>query len=180
MKYKFCSYILLSLILVSCVIGKTKLSVDDLSWINVYKTGDSLIFRSEKGEYDTSIIIEQGTHYGEPNPIETGLYKHQWGKILYKNKKLKSDPDGDDMITLVRSDPPSPTRFYFSYLYSSFIADPISDTQKYLNGSVYQFDCGSQKESYKPRIIFWDEKLGLIKYIAQDGIVWERVNLPQR
>ena|SRR5688572_6484565 len=179
MKFYFGIYFILAIILLSCIIGKTKLSVDDLKWINVYSTGDSLIFRSEKGEYDTSIIIEQGTFYGEANPIETGLYQHQWGQIKYKNKKLTYDPNGREMISMIKSDPPSQTRFFFDYLYSSFSADPISGMQKYKKGNIYEFDCGTEKESYKPRIIFWDEKLGLVKYIAQDGTVWERINIPK-
>jgi hypothetical protein len=55
--------------LAACGGVKTKLTADDLKWVD-YKQGDTLIFRSNKGNTDTVVIIKKNVYYPEYNPIE--------------------------------------------------------------------------------------------------------------
>ena len=66
--------------LVSCG-TKTNFDKDDLKWL-VYEQGDTLIFESETGTLDTTIILSKETFYPDYNPIELhGKYHPQVGKF---------------------------------------------------------------------------------------------------
>jgi hypothetical protein len=63
--------------------------------VNVYRTRNSLIFKSETGEVDTSIIVKSETFYPQYNPIEVhDEFLPQRGMVWYTNKHLDYHPDG--------------------------------------------------------------------------------------
>ncbi|MCW3119014.1 MAG: hypothetical protein JWM28_3096 [Chitinophagaceae bacterium] len=160
---------------------KTKLSKSELKWLDVYNKGDSLIFRSEKNEFDTTVIIKKEFFYPTYNPAEEhGTYLPQWGVVWCINKNLEYDPHGNKLITITKNKP-NETSLDINYLYSNvMILDLNSDIKKYKKGKVYEFDTYHPKASPRqPKIIFWDEEYGIIRYITHSGVVWERINLPK-
>lgn len=175
-----------ALLIVAFIFGcgiKTKLSKEELKWMNVYKEGDTLIFKSDKGEYDTTTIIKKETSYPEYNPVEVhGKYLPQWGEVWYKNKNLEYHPEGYNLITLIKKHPRKETFLSFDYLYASVIVLNLTnnDIEKYKQGKVYVFDTYHEKaEPKQPKSIFWHEDYGIIKYVTHGGVVWERINIPK-
>ena len=66
---------------------KTKFNKYELKWLNVYKTGDTLIFRSTNGELDTSLIVKRdiksyATEKNRKTNRETFVMIHKMKMIL--------------------------------------------------------------------------------------------------
>jgi hypothetical protein len=166
-------------VIMSCGI-KTKFNHAELKWLNVYKEGDTLIFRSEKGDFDTSIIIKKELFYPEYNPIEVhDRYLPQWGVVWYKNKNLEDHADGYRMITMSKKHPKNKTGLTINFLYSSVIVLDLgkNSIEKYKNGEIYEFDTYHVKaKPYQPRTISWHENLGIVAYITHDSTRWQRIN----
>ncbi|MEN9547725.1 MAG: hypothetical protein RIR12_316 [Bacteroidota bacterium] len=176
-------YFLYLLFLVSCGITKTKLSSDELKWVNVYKEGDILIFKSELGEFDTSVILRKSIYYPEYIPYEVhDKYLPQEGVILYKNKNLKYHSDSSELLHITKRAPKNQTRLFIDYLYSKVIILDVTsgEVEKYKRGEIYEFDTYHPKaKSTEPKKIFWHEDYGIIKYITHADVIWERINLPK-
>ncbi len=176
----FCFFLSMSIML-GCGV-KTKFSQTDLKWMNVYNEGDVLIFKSGKGELDTSIIVKKEIFYPEYNPGEEhGKYLPQWGVVWYKNRNLKYHPDGDRLITIEKKKP-NETYLSIDYLYRSFIVLNLNSggIEKFKDGKVYAFDTYHEKATgSQPKKVFWHEDYGIIKYITHDNVTWERINLPK-
>lgn len=168
-------------VLLGCGI-KTKLNKSELKWINVYNVNDTLIFKSQTGEFDTSIIIKKDFFYPEYNPIEQhGKYLPQWGVVWYKNKGLEYHPSGDRLITIEKKRPKE-TFLSINFLYSDVLVLNLNNNtiEKYKQGKVYEFDTYHPKaRPQQPKKIFWDEDHGIVKYITHDDVIWERINLPK-
>lgn len=160
---------------------KTKLSQTDLKWMNVYNEGDTLIFKSDKGEIDTTFITKKEIFYPEPNSIEVhGKYLPQWGIIWYKNANLINHPEGYRMVTIIKKHPKNETFLNIDYLYSDILVPNITTggIEKLKKDRVYEFDTYHAKaKSEQPKKIFWHEDYGIIKYITSDNVMWERINL---
>ena len=169
------------LILFSCRI-KTKLNTSELKWMNVYSVNDTLIFKSQRGDFDTSIIIKKDLFCPEYNPVEQhGKYLPQWGVVWYKNKNLIYHPDGDRLITMEKTSKKK-TFLVINYLYTGFMfLDITTDSlKKYKKTGVYEFNTEvSRPDALQPKQIFWDEKYGIVRYKTHSNDVWERVNLPK-
>ena len=181
MKNKLSWVIFLTLLGISCRI-KTKLNKSDLAQMNVYNEKESLILKSVKGDFDTSIIVKKEMYYPQYNPIESdGKYLPQFGVVWYKNKKLEYNPDGDKLIYLIK-ETPHKVFLEISYLYSDILVLNLNSgtIEKYKHGKVYEFDIyDSRSKPWQPKKIFWDKDYGVIKYITHNNIVWERINLPK-
>lgn len=166
----------------SCGI-RTHLSQTEMKWINVYKVGDTLIFKSDLGEFDTTIIIKKEIFYPEYNPIESdGRYLPQWGVVWYKNKQLIYHPEGFRMISLVKELPHSKTSLSIDYLYSKVLYLNITnDSIRHVEiNKVFRFDTYDPRaKPGQPKVIFWHEDFGIVKYITHSGVIWVRVNLPK-
>jgi hypothetical protein len=168
-------------IMASCGVKKTRLSQSELKWANVYEAGDTLIFRSEKDEFDTSYIIRKNVHYPEYMPIEVhDNYLPQEGIIIYKNKNLEYHQEGMELLKISKKSPNKETRLFIDYLYSKIIVTDLTtgEAEKYKNGEIYEFDTYHPKaKPNEPKIIFWHENYGIVKYITHADIIWERINI---
>jgi hypothetical protein len=162
---------------------KTRLSKTDLKWVNVYNEGDTLIFRSDKGDLDTSFIIKKEIYYPDYNPVEVhGKYLPQIAQVWYKNKNLLYHPDGYKLVDIAKEHPRKKTSLTIDYLYSSVIISNLTNgnIEKYKHGKIYEFDTYHEKaKPDQPKKIFWHEDYGIIKYITHANEVWERINLPK-
>ncbi|WPZ11074.1 hypothetical protein [Roseivirga spongicola] len=157
--------------------SKTEFSESDLVWMNIYNEGDTLIFQSNNGDLDTSIIVSKEIGYPEPNPVEVhDDYLPHTGIIWYTNKALRYNPEGDQLISLVKKTPKKIT-LMFNYLYNSAVVDNLNDNtlEGVKDGSIYVLDLGDSGYD-KPRVLYWHETRGLVKYITGDNIVWNRIN----
>jgi hypothetical protein len=174
-------YLILLILTVSSCGIKTKFSEEELKWLNVYNVGDTLIFKSNKNRFDTTIITKKKIFYSSYNPIETdGKYRPQYGEVWYKNSHLEYHPEGHQMISMIKMHPRNKTFFCIDYLYSSELVLNTTNggMDKRKKGKIYTFDTYHKKAKPKdPKILYWHEDLGLIKYITHEDEVWERINL---
>lgn len=182
MKKRLFYFFLILFNLWSCGI-KTRFSDHELKWINVYNEGDTLIFKSTTGELDTSFIIKKEIFYPKYNPVENhGKYLPQWGIVWYKNKNLKYHPDGYRMITMIKKRPNDETFLNIDYLYSDVLVTDIASNNldKLKKDKVYEFDTYHENaKPEQPKMIYWNEDYGIIKYITHSNEIWERINLPK-
>jgi hypothetical protein len=176
-------YLLIAIVGASSCHVKTSLSPSELRWVNVYREGDTLVFKSDKGEFDTTTIVKKEIFYPEYNPIESnGHFLPQWGVVWYKNKHLTYHPDGDQMVTIIKKRPSAETFLSVDYLYSGVIyvnitKDSINRVKK---GKIYEFDASNPRAKLaQPKTIYWHEDFGIIKYVTYDGTVWTRLNVPK-
>jgi len=178
----FSFYFLLIIVgILGCSV-RTKLSQTDLKWMNVYNEGDTLVFKSDKSEVDTTFIIKKEIFYPERNSIEVhGKYLPQWGVVWYRNKNLINHPEGYRMVTLIKKHPKNETFLNIDYLYSDILVPNIAigSIGKLKKEKVYEFDTYHERaKPEQPKKIFWHEDYGIIKYITHANEVWERINLP--
>jgi len=176
------SFFLAILLGLGCGI-KTKLSKEDLKWMNIYNEGDTLIFKSDKGNFDTTLILKKEIYYPKYNPVEVhGKYLPQLGKIWYKNKNLRYHSGGYELISMIKKHPKNETFLNIDYLYSDVLILNLvgGSIKQYKQGKVYEFDTYRPKGRLEqPKKIFWHEDYGVIKYITHANEVWQRINLPK-
>jgi hypothetical protein len=172
----------LLLIISSCKCSvKTKLNETDLKWTNVYKEGDTLIFQSNNGEYDTSVIVKKQTYYNDYNPIEVSKYQEQVAVVWYKNKHLVYHPDGYRLVEVTKNSPGKNASLAIDYLYSDVLysSNHRDSIKKVKAGKVYRFDTyNARSKSWQPKEIIWHEDFGVIEYTTHGGDVWKRINIP--
>jgi hypothetical protein len=175
-------YIVVMAISAGCGI-KTRLSSSDLKWINCYNQGDTLRFRSDDGQYDTTLIVKKEIFYPSYNPVETDdRYLPQWGVVWYKNNHLKYHPDGYQLVSLMKKHP-NETSLSIDYLYSDVLYLNINNGKidKVKKDKEYEFDTYYPKaDPGQPKTIFWDEDYGIVRYVTHDGMTWRRINFPQK
>jgi len=166
-KIPFSFYFFLIITSISGCGIKTKLSTSELKWVNVYNEGDTLIFKSDKGDLDTSFIIKKEIYYPDYNPIEVhGKYLPQIAKVWYKNKNLAYHPNGYKLVDITKEHPKNETFLNIDYLYSDVFIPNITtgSIEKLKKGKVYQFDTYYEKaKPEQPKKIFWHEDYGIIK-----------------
>jgi len=161
---------------------KPELNDAELSWLNVYTEGDTLIFKSDTGEYDTSIIIKKEVYHPDYNPVEVSKLKPHYGVVWYKNKNLEYHPDGDRLVDLMKKSADE-VSLTINYLYSTVLVLNLNNggIKKYKQGDVYVFDTDHPKaDSPRPKQIFWDKKYGIIKYVTHGNVTWQRIGFPDK
>lgn len=167
------------LLTVACGPAKTKFNDAELKWLTVYHTGDSLIFRGTSGQQDTSVIVQDTILYPEYMPFEVhDFYLPQTGEIWYKNKALEYHKDGDQMISLIKRTPRKETIGHISYLYGGFIIENLArdGLAKLRTGKVYAFNTfHSKAPTWQPKMIYWHQDSGIVKYITHGGEEWKLI-----
>ena len=175
-------YVLSGTLLLSGCGIKTHLQNEELDWMNVYNANDTLIFKSQTGELDTSIIVLKEFFYPEYNPIEShGKWLPHHATIWYKNKHLNYHPDGYKLVSMIKRAPKGKTFLSINYQYNGYLFQNITpdSLKKFLKDEVYSFSTDPfRNKPTQPQRIFWHKKYGLIKYITYEGVAWERINLP--
>lgn len=181
LKIIFCGQVLLTLVLLSGCIIKTKLSKDEMKWLAPYQVGDTLIFMSDKGDLDTSIIVSKRIYYPEYIPIEVhDKYLPQTGVIGYKNRRFENSNNEENLVYILKQKPESQTRLFIEYLKSGIIILDLGNDSimSYKKGDVYELNTFHPKAlPNEPKLLYWSEKYGLVKYVNHDGTVWNRINL---
>jgi len=174
----------LSFVITSCGV-KTDLDEEDLKWL-VYEPGDTLIFQSETGVLDTTIIISKKIFYPDYNPIEIhGKYLPEIGQIWYYNKNTPYINDGKELVFLEKKEPDKKADGFISYLNETFFFD--SDYFKKVDKTISTHNktfsdlieiTSSRKISLKCQTIkriWWSVSQGIIKYETCDGIIWTKI-----
>lgn len=159
--------------LVSCH-AKPRFDSWEQAWMDTYSEGDTLVFKSVNNDLDTTFIERKDVFYQE-HVGAVGLY----GTIWYRNKNLKYHPEGARLITLIKKES-SETSFNINYLYASITVPEFGDQSlnKFIGDSnVYVFSIVREDaDKRSPKTLYWHKARGLVEYIAQDSVVWRRIN----
>jgi hypothetical protein len=176
---KFITYLTCTILLtsLSCCKGKMKLTDREYDWINAYNEGDTLVFQSSMGEFDTTVIVAKEVfnfeRYAEtdPDPVTANVW--------YKNRRLNRNynPNGDQLVGISKS--ADQTTLVISYLYSRYIIakmgdDLYTDPDKPI---VFEFDTSKpDRETWQPKKLYWHRKFGLVRYVTTDDVVWIKLD----
>ncbi|CAM3835083.1 hypothetical protein POKO110462_21550 [Pontibacter korlensis] len=167
---------LLVVLFTSCT-KKLDFNKFELSLLDVYKEGDTLIFQSSKGDLDTVYIVDKTISHAQWNPLaHSGKYTPLNGKIYYARKKL---PNGQmntrPFIHLYKNEPDSTSLYIFYNIFFSkkFRNDNPSELMSVMQDGTYMFrNTISKKDSDNQEVIYWNYKHGIIKYITPEGVIW--------
>lgn len=163
----------LGIVLLGC---KSRFTDEEQKWIDAYNVGDTLIFQSERGELDTSYIVDKTIRLAGYNPINDDWYRSLYARVYYKNKNSERV-----LLKSVKTGTKRRASVFINYLgtmyfYSDGDFHLLEDARK---GDVYVLFNDRYKNKNKRRLkcIYWHEEYGIIKYIDYYDISWERINL---
>jgi len=165
---------------------KTHFTDDELQWLSPYNEGDTMIFQSTNGDFDTSWIVQKIIYHANCNPIAShGTHRYHTGRIFYQNSKEKYKSGAKELISIQKYT--DRTALFIFYLNEDFILNDINKNLSYsklteveiLNdGKVYVFsNLHPRSRPDDLEHLHWHEEYGIIKYITHRGIAWKRINL---
>lgn len=154
------------------------------SLLDIYQEGDTLIFESDKGLLDTTYIVLKDVGYADWNPFaHSGKYKMLSGKIYYGLDKDREDNMFlYDILSLYKSHPDT-TRMYLSYkknyMSGKFNNLSVKSLEGYKVGDyLYRFNEIRKNEAITEETqLFFDLRYGIVKYMTNEGEVWNRINI---
>lgn len=157
------------------------------SLLNIYNEGDTLIFKSERGETDTSYILRKKVDYAEWNPFaHHENYKTLVGVISYGSKKkmFQGDMYRRTVLSLGKNAPDST---FLSVSYDGILASwnfakfSMSSWYKYkVEEDLYRFKViRKEEDSISEGQLFFHLRHGIVKYITREGEIWERINIKE-
>ncbi len=159
---------------------KTSFDKSELKWFDAYSEGDTIVFKSEKGELDTTYITKKEFSYPTYNPIEVhGKYLPQHGELFYKNNKLVNRPNGEALVSMIKKHPTDNTVLMLDYLDAFILVLNLTKEplKKFKQGEVYKLELEYDPRA-KPtniRTLFWHERYGLVKYLTYENVIWRRI-----
>jgi hypothetical protein len=157
--------------------SKTRLTDDELRWISIYKAGDTLVFKSSRGQYDTIYITESKDYYPEFIPIEVhNEYLPHSGVVIYSHSSLHDSIVNERLVYIVKKNPEDRTQLFINLLNAKFISVDINTIKRISSGHelLYELDTYHPKaNSGEPRMIYWKKDSGIVKYITHDSEVWQ-------
>lgn len=170
------------------------LAKEDLSWLDRYTVGDTIIMESNKKSRDTLIVTDRTTSYSPCNKFELGPYQLQRIEVhcLVKGKGKNTE----DIIVFMRSEKIDTSSYainielYGLGCYAFFRNNELEDFfrgRKVLREEIYistfrrkinTFRVDNKNVSsdgYKLLSFHWSEKYGLIRYETSTGEIFELV-----
>ena len=166
-------------ILNGCCWIKARFTDEEMKWLNVYNVGDTLIFRSQHGELDTTYIIAKRIRHMDCNPFLSyeGFFRPILGDVYYGRTPNEKVTSINSIVGLIKDR--DETSLYISYLFGSELYDDLEEeVWKYSKDKIYVFDTYHPKAKPEfPIVICWHEDYGIIKYITHGGVEWRRINL---
>ena len=156
-----------------------------------YEKGDTIIFQSKRGEFDTIYILEKKIWYSDYNwPEQHGKYNPQLGNLYYYNSKVPYIDQGKSLIEMYKNDPKEPADVTFNFYNSIFFLKEdnfhfIGSFKSHL-GIVYkdvfriskiEEQTTSSRNNNKPSVLYWSKSFGLIRYETYSNEIWELLEI---
>lgn len=174
---------------ISCGIYNKRASFSDeeLKWFNVYKTNDTLIFKSLSTYFNDTTIINSKRIYRDYDPFRHDNIIH-CVNINYRSSKYKTPNQDRTLFGHCISEDGIKPYINVRYLNSEF---KLEDNPKIIKSENLNLSGKSFQDIYElkylrlkyyagtdddPEILYWDKNHGIIKYITFNGEVWERIN----
>jgi hypothetical protein len=178
---------LLLVLMGSCNCVETHLSKEEREWFSAYEKGQTIIFKSNRGNLDTIVVVEKVETYGnkECNWFEIGTIQNNMIDIVFKSKNCRNESDCEGNISISK-DKPNEKRLPFFRIFGLEYAPATQNNElrteniKLTNGkayeSAYYFEDQINADSYGGNYLksfYWDKKDGLIRYDLIDGEIFE-------
>ena len=183
--------VLISLFSLFSCVKKAKFSAEELSWTDVYKENDILIFQEIiTKKLDTTIIVERELYHPKYDWFSHNFTIPHTFHLYYKNdiyKKSKGfKPEMIEMYKLKTKEKTYPSIQYLGQIFwinqndLSFNTLQLELTKKRFE-KVYVLHNKKHRlhkpiDDYKPQALYWDKEYGIIRYETFGGEIWERIN----
>jgi hypothetical protein len=180
--------ILLLVLLYSCNCVETYLTKEEKEWFSVYRKGQNIVFKSNKENLDTIVVIEKiETHNNKDcNWIEIGTMQPHIMFITLKSKICHNESYCEGQIFISKDKENEKCVPSFSFLGLLEKSEPKGTLPKpqriklttinKIYTSAYYFEDGINANNFGNNYLksfYWDKKDGLIRYEAHDGEVFE-------
>lgn len=193
------NYVLPIIVLFLCSCQKTyTLSIDDLS-LNPYKPHSTLVFKSSLGAFDTVSIVDVRTFKVEADPLAAFPDYNEILEVVARHKSPIEISMNDDYsesvffaITAVKGGNTmvhfglrtKEAWFYQAHGYRKSEIDKLPN--EHLNSALgsltdvikivpSSFEYSSRNEFVSA--IYWSKRLGVVKYVLENGISWQLVTI---
>ncbi len=179
-------FFLVFIMLYSCNCRQVDLKDSEKEWLNPYKRGDILVFKSNRGNVDTLFVTEKNEFFTNEycEWFTIGNTQNQGINIDLKSNICHNESYCESEISIIKSNIDKETAPFFrifglefSDVISKLIKQKVvlSTTGKIYNNS-YLFQSEVNANNYGNNYLksfFWDKKDGLIKYESNDGEIFE-------
>lgn len=178
--------VLIVAILYSCTCRQVNLTKNEMQWLDPYKKGDLLIFKSNKGNIDTILVSDKEEFYTNEKCqwFTVGDTQKQGINIDLKPTICHNESYCEGEISIIKSnvdDETAPFFRIFGLEFSKSVAQLIKQkvvlsTTGKVYDSAYLFQDEINADNYGNnymKLFFWDKEDGLIKYESNDGEIFE-------
>ncbi|RZK01517.1 MAG: hypothetical protein EOO46_20055 [Flavobacterium sp.] len=169
----------------SCNCTQVYLSDKEKQWVFPYKKGDVIIFKSNRGNFDTLVVVAKETVFTNPDCLlEIGSKQREDISIKLQPNKCHNQYYCEGEIAITKNDYEDNQPFFriFGLEYSdSSINTKLfktsftsSNGKKYI--SAYLFKDGLNADNYGSNYLksfYWDKLDGLIRYESNDGEIFD-------
>ena len=180
--------ILTFLISYSCYVGKVKeFSSEDLKWFRPYHNTDTLIFHSERNEFDTIIFFKTDTTEYATRNFQSGYYDTRSMEVSYrlttgsyhKFVKIGEDQENERLVLIENTSSRKNTVMEICFLGIIFSGKELQNNVRRVDENVFFFD--GRKATYSrinikegiTYFIFNTEK-GILEYTDERNVKWRR------
>ncbi|GEP51562.1 hypothetical protein FNO01nite_22340 [Flavobacterium noncentrifugens] len=175
---------LLAIITYSCGCVQTSLTEGELQWVSSYKKGEQIVFKSDRGNVDTLVVIDKIESFTNPDCNRFGVGKTQQNFVTVKLKpKACKKRSYCDILIDIRKEKEDEEAYLFLRVYGLEYAfghgaenDTLNLQKEKKFGSVYYFQEGINCKGYglnHPKSFRYNKNNGLISYEKKDGELFE-------
>ena len=177
--------ITLLLITNGCMYNVDNFTDEEVKWTKPFNKNQTIIFTSEKGEFDTIIFKEVVMSNETVNDLERGFYKSNYLNVPYKFTKgsyHQFDFDGNtaseqDLISIQKSSAGF-GGMEISFIGLLFNEDEIKKAKK-IDTNTYQFDNSNSTAKWvnvKKGIkkFTFNTDIGIVNYIDERDVKWKK------
>lgn len=180
--------IITCLISYSCYVGVVKeFSSKDLKWFLPYKSTDTVIFNSERNEFDTIIFLKTDTNEFSTRDFQSGYYDTRWMEVTYKLTtgsyhkfvKIGKGEENERLVLIENTSSRKNTFTEICFLGIIFSGQELQNNVRLVDENTYFFD--GRKATYSrinikegiTYFIFNTEK-GILEYTDERNVKWKR------
>lgn len=168
---------------------KINLTMEELSWFDVYDIGDTIVLESNKKNRDSLVVVIKDVDYSPCNKFELGNYQKNKYLVQLTSINCTSNPDFTtvayrfdkvDSVETIKGFDVYDLSFsnrYKGHLKTEFKKTKIYSLQTKDSVNVYLADSTNCNFSKNQNIIsfYWSKENGLVRYETCNGEIFELV-----
>ena len=172
----------------SCfVFGVREFSEEDMKWFLPYKNTETIIFRSERNEFDTIIFLKADTNVSSTRCFQSGFYNTRTMKVTYqltagsyhKFAERKEWQENERLMYIEKNSSRNRTYTEICFLGIIYSGKELEDNVRRVDFNTYFFD--GRKATYSRINIregithfTFDTDHGILEYTDERNVNWKR------